>query len=112
MPATVTLIPEKRAVITTRFDGLVRDIKVKNGQSVTQGQDLIVMEPVLPGTKIITYKAPISGTITQQNVVIGQPVTYETILIEVADTSEVLVIGSLYETSHIANLKSGQKITS
>ncbi len=111
MPATVTLIPEKRAVVTTRFDGLVRDIKVKIGQNVTQGQDLIVMEPVLPGTKIITYKAPISGTITQQNVVIGQPVTYETILIEVADTSEVLVIGSLYETSHIANLKSGQKAT-
>lgn len=111
MPATVTLIPEKRAVITTRFDGLVRDIKVKIGQNVTQGQDLIVMEPVLPGTKIITYKAPISGTITQQNVVIGQPVTYETILIEVADTSEVLVIGSLYETSHIASLKSGLKAT-
>lgn len=110
--ATATLIPEKQAFITTRFDGLVRDIKIKAGQKVIRGQDLITVEPVAFGGIPVTLKSPIDGTIIQQNVVLGQPVSYETILIEVGDDSRMLMKGALYETDALSKIKPGQKAAS
>lgn len=109
LPATVTLIPERQAFITTRFDGLVKDIKVKSGEKVSKGQDLITVEPVAFGGQAVTLKSPIDGTVIQQNVVLGQPVSYETILLEVGDDSHMLVKGALYETAALSRIKSGQK---
>lgn len=111
LPATITLIPERQAFITTRFDGLVREIKVKSGEKVSRGQDLITVEPVAFGGQPVSLKSPIDGTIIQQNVVIGQPVSYETILLEVGDDSRMLVKGALYETAALSRIKSGQKAT-
>ncbi len=111
LPATITLIPERQAFITTRFDGLVREIKVKSGEKVSRGQDLITVEPVAFGGMPVALKSPIDGTVIQQNVVIGQPVSYETILLEVGDDSRMLVKGALYETAALSRLKSGQKAT-
>ncbi|MBK6896469.1 MAG: efflux RND transporter periplasmic adaptor subunit [Alphaproteobacteria bacterium] len=109
LPAVVTLLPEQQAFITTRFDGQVRDIKVKAGEKVTKWQDLLVVEPLNVGVQLVTLKSPISGTIIRQNVVIGQPVSFESILMEVGDNSRMLVKGTLYETSTLSRLKAGQK---
>ena len=109
MPATVALIPEKQAFITTRFSGLVKDIAVQLGQEVEKGQELVTVEPVAFGGQPVTLRAPVKGKVIQQNAVVGQPVTFETVLMEVADTSEVLVKGALYETPRLAHLKTGQK---
>ncbi len=111
LPAAVTLLPEQQAFITTRFDGQVRDIKVKAGEKVTKGQDLVIVEPLNVGVQLVTLKSPINGTIIRQNVVIGQPVTFETILMEVGNNSRMLVKGSLYETATLSRLKPGQKAT-
>ena len=111
LPAVVTLLPEQQAFITTRFDGQVRDIKVKAGEKVTKGQDLLVVEPLNVGVQLVTLKSPISGTIIRQNVVIGQPVSFESILMEVGDNSRMLVKGALYETATLSRLKPGQKAT-
>ncbi len=111
MPAVVTLVPEKQAFITTRFDGLVKDIKVQLGQDVEKGQDLITVEPVAFGGQPVTLKSPVSGKVIQQSAALGQPVTFETILMEVADTRDILIKGALYETPHLAHLETGQKAT-
>ncbi|MDE1153602.1 MAG: efflux RND transporter periplasmic adaptor subunit [Micavibrio sp.] len=111
MPATVTLIPERQAKVTTRFDGLIRSIKVNLGAQVMQGQELLTVEPVTPFTKTISLYAPVDGQVIEQNVVLGQPVTFETILMEIANTEEVLVKGALYETPALAKVKVGQKIS-
>lgn len=111
MPAILTLIPEQQAYITTRFDGLVRDIKVKAGQKVIKGQDLITVEPIAFGTMQISFKAPISGTVIQQNMVLGQPVSYQTIMLEIGDDSRMLLKGALYETPALSRIKPGQKAT-
>lgn len=111
MPATVALIPEKQAFITTRFNGLVKNIAVQLGQEVAKGDELVTVEPVAFGGQPVTLRSPISGKVIQQNAVVGQPVTFETVLMEVADMSEVLVKGALYETPHLAHLKTGQKAT-
>lgn len=110
MTATVALIPEMQAQVTTRFEGRVQEIKVKLGQEVQKGQDLIVVEPVQIGTNIITFKAPMSGRVMQQNVVPGQSVTFQTPLIEIADTSKMLLRGAIYETPDLARLAVGQKV--
>lgn len=110
MPATVALIPERQAQVTTRFEGRVQEIKVKLGQGVQKGQDLIVVEPVQIGTNIITFKAPMSGRVMQQNVVPGQSVTFQTSLLDIADTSKILIKGAIYETPELARLAVGQKV--
>ena len=110
MPATVALIPERQAQVTTRFEGRVQEIKVKLGQEVQKGQDLIVVEPVQIGTNIITFKAPMSGRVMQQNVVPGQSVTFQTSLLDIADTSKILIKGAIYETPELARLAVGQNV--
>ncbi|MDI1226730.1 MAG: efflux RND transporter periplasmic adaptor subunit [bacterium] len=110
MPATVALLPEKQAQMTTRFDGRIQEIKVKIGEDVQKGQDLIIVEPVQIGTNVITYKAPMTGRVMQQNVVLGQAVTFQTSLIDIADIRQVLMKGAVYETPDLARLKVGQKV--
>ena len=113
MPGTVTLPPEKRAYITTRFNGIVREIRAKLGEEVRKGQELVIAEPalLLASNQFITLKSPIDGVVIQQNAVVGQPVSLETVLMEIADTKEVLMEGSIYETPDIARLQVGQKAT-
>ena len=36
MPATVALLPEKQAQVTTRFDGRIQEIKVKIGETTSR----------------------------------------------------------------------------
>lgn len=108
MSAIVQLPPEKRALITTRFDGRVTDIKVKQGQDVEKGQDLITIEPMAYGGQPVTFKSPLRGKVIGQNAVLGQPISFETTLMEVADTSTVLLQGSLYEVPELAKIKPGQ----
>lgn len=111
MPAIVTLMPDKQAQITTRFDGQVRDIKVKLGQEVRKGQELMTVEPVPMASNIITLKSPMNGQVIAQNVVLGQSVTFETSMIEIADASQILLKGAIYETPELAKIQVGQKVT-
>lgn len=111
MPATVSLLPERQAQVTTRFDGRIQEIKVKIGQDVQKGQELIIVEPVQIGTNVITYRSPMTGRVMQQNVVVGQAVTFQTSLIDLADISQVLLKGAVYETPDLARLKVGQTVT-
>lgn len=111
MPSTVSLLPERQAQVTTRFDGRIQEIKVKIGQDVQKGQELIIVEPVQIGTNVITYRSPMTGRVMQQNVVLGQAVTFQTSLIDLADISQVLLKGAVYETPDLARLKVGQKVT-
>lgn len=111
MPATVSLLPERQAQVTTRFDGRIQEIKVKIGEDVQKGQELIIVEPVQIGTNVITYRSPMTGRVMQQNVVVGQAVTFQTSLIDLADVRQVLLKGAVYETPDLARLKVGQKVT-
>jgi cobalt-zinc-cadmium efflux system membrane fusion protein len=111
MPATVSLLPERQAQVTTRFDGRIQEIKVKIGEDVQKGQELIIVEPVQIGTNVITYRSPMTGRVMQQNVVVGQAVTFQTSLIDLADIRQVLLKGAVYETPDLARLKVGQQVT-
>lgn len=109
MPAFVSLSPEKRALITTRFTGVVREIRVKVGEPVRKGQELVIVEPITAASPLITFKSPIDGVLIRQETALGQPVSAETVLMEVGDMTEVLVQGAVYETPDIARVAVGQK---
>jgi len=49
--------------------------------------------------------------VTKQNVVLGQSVTPEAGLMEIGDSSEVLVRGVMYETPDVAKVQVGQNVS-
>jgi len=108
MIASVQILPEKHAFVSSLFEGRVKAIHAKLGESVEKGQKLITLEPLSIGSNPVVLKAPISGKLLRQNIVLGQPVSSETILMEIADTSELLIRGALYETPALAKIKVGQ----
>lgn len=111
MNATVSFLPEKHAQISPRVEGKVKEIYVQIGEKISKNQKLLAIVPVYLGSRAVIIKSPIDGFITAQNVVIGQSATKDTVVMEVADPSEVLVTGKAFETPKIARLKVGQKVT-
>ncbi|QQG35748.1 MAG: efflux RND transporter periplasmic adaptor subunit [Micavibrio aeruginosavorus] len=110
MIATVGLLPERNAFVASRFTGQVSEIMVKLGEKVKKGQPLLKIQPTAVGANNVTLAAPIDGWLIRQDVVLGQTVTSETVVMEIGDTSQVLARGVLYETPDIAKIKIGQKI--
>lgn len=110
MIATVGLLPERHARLTARFTGQVAEIMVKLGEKVEKGQPLLKIQPTAVGGNIVTLPAPMEGWLIRQDVVLGQAVTSETVVMEIGDTRQVLARGVLYETPDIARIKIGQKI--
>lgn len=108
--ANIDYLPEKQAIVSTRAEGSISRILVKTGQQVRQGDDVMVLEPLLVGNPPVTLKAPIDGYVTEQNVVIGQSVTPGQNLLRIADLSEVLVRGQAYEDAAQAGLQMGQNV--
>ncbi len=108
MIAATQIIPENHAFVSSLFEGRVQGIHAKLGEPIEKGQKLITLEPLSIGSNPVTLTAPIAGKLIKQNIVLGQPVSSETVLMEIADTSELLVRGALYETPGLAKIKVGQ----
>jgi membrane fusion protein, heavy metal efflux system len=108
MNAVAELLPEKQALITPRAPGRVTELYVKVGDPVRSGQELLALQPVNIGSGDVVLTAPIDGTVMRQNVVLGQPVTTDTVVMEVGDPSQMLVRGTLFETPDVVEVKVGQ----
>ncbi len=108
--ATVSFLPEKHAKISPRFDGKVKELYVQIGEKIAKGQKLLSVDPVAFGNPGVIIKSPIAGYIMRQDVVIGQFATRESVAMEIADPSQVLVTGKAFETPEIARLKVGQNV--
>lgn len=108
--ALVGFLPEKRFIITPGTAGRVSEILAKIGEKVGKGQALLSIQPVTVGSSPVTLASPIDGVVVKQSVVGGQSVTTETAVMEVADPSQVLVRGTLYETPDVSRISVGQKV--
>ncbi len=107
----VEFLPERQAIATSRATGRVSDINVKVGEKVAKGQSLLVIQPTFVGSSPVSIPSPIDGYVTKQNVVLGQSVTLEAGLMEIGDSSEVLVRGIMYETPDVAKVQVGQNLS-
>ena len=109
--AVIEYLPEKRALLSPKIEGKVRELRFKLGDAVKEGQPLVVIDPIFVGSSAVTLSAPIEGYITDQRAVIGQPVNKESALLEIADISQVLASGKVFEDQNLRAIKAGQKIT-
>lgn len=107
----VEFLPERQAIATSRAAGRVSEIHVKVGEKVVKGQSLLTIQPIFVGSSPVSIPSPIDGYVTKQNIVLGQPVTPEIRLMEIGDSSEVLVRGVMYETPDVAKVQVGQNVS-
>ncbi|MFA6038115.1 MAG: efflux RND transporter periplasmic adaptor subunit [Legionellales bacterium] len=110
MNGIVEFLPERQAIVHAHALGRVSEIYAKVGEKINKNQTLLTFQPIFIGSSPVSITAPISGYITKQNVVIGQSITPETPLMEMGDSSEVLVRGVMYETPEVSTIQIGQRV--
>jgi multidrug efflux pump subunit AcrA (membrane-fusion protein) len=108
MVARIQGLPERQAKIAPRSEGRVAEIMVKLGDQVTAGQPVLRFEPLTVGNPPVVLKSPIDGYVIRQDANLGQSLTPETVVMEVADYSQVLARGTTFESSDLALIQPGQ----
>ena len=103
--------PERSGAVSSRIAGRVSAVFAQEGQRVEKGKRLVEIESRLLGDPPprVQYGSPLSGVITDRHVVIGDDVDPSQHLFEVADLSEVLAIGGVFE-SQIGLVAVGQRV--
>lgn len=109
VPAVLVLPPERHARITAPFAGRVTELLAKLGEQVGKGQPLLRVAPLAVGSPPQEIHAPLEGVVFEQAVVIGQPFTPETTLMQTGDYRELLARGSFYQSPELTRVGAGQK---
>ena len=101
-------LPERLAKIAPRAEGRVAEILVKLGDRVTAGQPVLRFEPRTVGNPPVILNSPINGFVVRQEASLGQALNPDTVLMEVADYSQVLARGMTFESPDLSLIKPGQ----
>ncbi len=103
-------LPDRAGAVTSRIAGRVTWIGVAEGDSVRKGDPVLEVESLQLGDPPprVRYNAPLSGRVVDRHVVPGDSVEPNAHLLMVADLTEVLVVGQLFE-GQIGRVKVGQK---
>ena len=104
-------LPERLAKIAPRAEGRVAEILVKLGDRVTAGQPVLRFEPRTVGNPPVVLTSPIAGFVVRQEASLGQALNPDTVLMEVADYSQVLARGMTFESPDLSLIKPGQSAT-
>jgi multidrug efflux pump subunit AcrA (membrane-fusion protein) len=81
---------------------------VKLGDRVTAGQPVLRFEPRTVGNPPVILNSPINGFVVRQEASLGQALNPDTVLMEVADYSQVLARGMTFESPDLSLIKPGQ----
>ena len=106
--ARIEGLPERHAKISPRAEGRVTEIFVKLGDQVKAGQQLLKFETLTVGNPPVVLKSPIDGYVIRQETNIGQSLRPESVVMDVADYSQVLARGAMFESADISLIKPGQ----
>jgi cobalt-zinc-cadmium efflux system membrane fusion protein len=105
---SITLDADRHAAIKARFDGTVREVRVRQGDAVKRGQVLLIVEGN-ESMRDYAVTAPFDGVVLARTTNVGD-VTNGNTLLEVADLSRVWV--ELHALGDVAaRLRAGQKAT-
>jgi cobalt-zinc-cadmium efflux system membrane fusion protein len=107
MAARIEGLPERQAKISPRAEGRVAEIMVKLGDRVTAGQVLLRFDPLTVGNPPVVLKSPIEGFVVRQDASIGQALRPDTVLMEVADYTQVLARATTFEGPDLSEIKAG-----
>lgn len=94
-PGEIRLNAEKVVQVRPRFPGILRELSVRLGDEVREGQPFAVVHS---NESLTDYAiaAPAGGTIVSRDVSAGQAVDHETVLATIADLGTVWVDFALY----------------
>jgi len=103
--------PERSGTVSSRISGRVSGVFVQEGERVEKDQRLVEVESLQLGDPPprVRYAAPVGGLVTDRHVVVGDDVKPGRHLFEVADLSEVLAVGRLFE-GQIGEVEVGQRV--
>ena len=104
-------LPERLAKIAPRAEGRVAEILVKLGDRVAAGQPVLRFEPRTVGNPPVVLNSPIAGFVVRQEASLGQALSPDTVLMEVADYSQVLARGMTFESPDLSLIQPGQNAT-
>lgn len=103
--------PERSGSVSSRISGRVTGVFAQEGERVEKGQPLVEVESRLLGNPPprVRYAAPLGGIVTDRHAVVGDDVEPSRHFFEVADLSEVLAIGRVFE-DRIGQVSVGQRV--
>ena len=103
--------PARSGTVSSRISGRVSAVFAQEGEHVEKGKRLVEVESLQLGDPPprVRYASPVGGVVTDRHVVVGDDVEPNRHLFEVADLSEVLAIGRVFE-GQIGQVSVGQKV--
>ena len=103
--------PARSATVSSRISGRVSGVYAQEGEHVEKGKRLVEVESFQLGDPPprVRYASPLTGVVTDRHVVVGDDVEPNRHLFELADLSEVLAVGRVFE-GQIGQVAVGQKV--
>lgn len=101
-------IAESLARVMPRFSGIVRSVHAQLGNAVERGDLLVVVESNA-GLNPFELRAPLAGTVIAKEVALGEVVSSDRTLFEIADLSQVRVDLDVFHRDFV-RLRNGQRV--
>ncbi len=91
--------PARSGTVTSRISGRVSGVFAQEGESVEKGEPIVEVESLQLGDPPprARYRSPVAGVVTDRHVVLGADVSPSQHLFEIADLTEVLAVGRIFE---------------
>ena len=107
--ATLKVIPDREAFVSSRVQGKVISVLANVGDDVGRGQPLVRLQSlqIAETPPTLDVLSPLDGVVLERSVTAGQTVDPSTSLMHVADLSHLLAQADVYETD-LANVRVGQ----
>ncbi len=107
----IAAVPSLAGTVSSRIAGRVVSVFVAEGDAVHRGQPVVEIESLQVGDPPprVRYASPIDGTVIDRHVVAGESVEPNGHLVEIADLSEVLAVGRVFE-GQIGRVAAGQSV--
>jgi len=87
----IEVLPGQKAIVSSRIAGRAFSVLALPDQAVDQGEELMWVESRQPGNPppTVMLEAPIEGTISKLDIVVGQPIEPSQALIEIVNLNTV-----------------------
>jgi len=104
-------VPARSGTVASRIAGRVVSLSVAEGDPVRKGQPVVEVESLQVGDPPprVRYTAPIDGVVIDRHHVIGESVEPNSHMLEIADLSELLAVGRVFE-GQIERVRIGQPV--
>ena len=95
----IEVIPAHRGVVSSRVEGRIASLKAFEGDFVSKGDVVAVLESRQPGNPppSIDLVSPLSGLVSHGHASLGEPVNPDKEILEVVDLSEVYAVARIPE---------------